>query len=84
MAQAATSRLLSGRPAELAEQFGALLWGNLMINVQPKNSKLLDRSRRIVAAATGVSYTDAEQMLAAAGNNVREAITRWEEKARNG
>jgi N-acetylmuramic acid 6-phosphate etherase len=60
------------------------VWRNLMINVQPKNSKLLDRSRRIVAAATGVSYKDAEQMLAAAGNNVREAITRWEEKARNG
>src|SRR3984957_4183031 len=60
------------------------VWGNLMINVQPKNSKLLDRSRRIVAAATGVSPADAEEMLTASGNNVREAITRWEEKARNG
>jgi N-acetylmuramic acid 6-phosphate (MurNAc-6-P) etherase len=55
-----------------------------MVNVQPKNSKLLDRSLRIVVAATGVSYEDAEQMLAAAGNNVRDAITRWEEKAKNG
>ena len=58
--------------------------GNLMVNVQPKNSKLLDRSRRIVAAATGVSYEDAGEMLAAAGNNVREAITRWEVKTKNG
>ena len=39
------------------------VWGNLMVNVQPKNSKLLDRSRRIVAAATGVSYEDAGEML---------------------
>jgi N-acetylmuramic acid 6-phosphate etherase len=60
------------------------VWGNLMVNVQPKNSKLLDRSRRIVAAATGVSYEDAGEMLAAAGNNVREAITRWEVKTKNG
>ncbi len=56
--------------------------GNLMVNVQPKNSKLLDRSRRIVAAATGVSYEDAGEMLAASGNNVRQAITKWEEKVR--
>jgi N-acetylmuramic acid 6-phosphate etherase len=60
------------------------VWGNLMVNVQPRNSKLLDRSRRIVAAATGVSYEDAGEMLAASGNNVRETITRWEEKAKNG
>jgi hypothetical protein len=27
------SRLLNGRPAELAEQFGGLLWGNLMVSL---------------------------------------------------
>jgi N-acetylmuramic acid 6-phosphate etherase len=53
--------------------------GNLMVNVQPKNSKLLDRSKRIIAAATGVSYNDAGRMLAEAGNNVRAAIEVWEE-----
>jgi len=53
--------------------------GNLMVNVQPKNSKLLDRSKRIIAAATGVSYDDAGRMLTEAGNNVRAAIDRWEE-----
>ena len=54
------------------------VWGNLMVNVQPKNSKLLDRSRRIIAAATGVSYEEAGGMLAEAGNNVRAAIRHWE------
>jgi N-acetylmuramic acid 6-phosphate etherase len=57
--------------------------GNLMINVQPKNSKLLDRSRRIISAVTGVSYEDAGRMLAAAGNSVAGAITAWEEKTKN-
>ncbi len=54
--------------------------GNLMINVQPKNSKLLDRSKRIIAAATGVSYEEAGSMLAKAGNNVRAAIETWESR----
>ena len=53
--------------------------GNLMVNVQPKNSKLLDRSKRIIAAATGVSCDEAGSMLAKAGNNVRAAIAAWEE-----
>ena len=33
MAQAQASGLLNGRPAELAEQFGGLLWGNLMVSL---------------------------------------------------
>ncbi len=60
------------------------VWGNLMVNVQPKNSKLLDRSKRIIAEATGVSYEDAGRMLAAAGNDVRNAIKGWEETKQNG
>jgi N-acetylmuramic acid 6-phosphate etherase len=51
------------------------VWGNLMVNVQPKNSKLLDRAKRIVSAATGVTYDDAGRLLESAGNNVRAAIT---------
>ena len=31
------------------------VYGNLMVNVQPKNEKLVDRARRIVAQAAGVS-----------------------------
>jgi N-acetylmuramic acid 6-phosphate etherase len=55
------------------------VWSNLMVNVQPKNSKLLDRAKRVIGAATGVSYEEAGRMLAAADNNVRAAITHWEE-----
>jgi N-acetylmuramic acid 6-phosphate etherase len=54
------------------------VWRNLMVNVQPKNSKLLDRARRIISSATGVSHDDAGRLLAEAGNNVRRAIQDWE------
>jgi N-acetylmuramic acid 6-phosphate etherase len=50
------------------------VYGNLMVNVQPKNSKLLDRARRIVARAAGVTYEAAGELLAEAGNSVRAAI----------
>lgn len=50
------------------------VWSNLMVNVQPKNSKLLDRAKRIIQMATGVSYEEAGDLLASAGNNVRAAI----------
>ncbi len=55
------------------------VWGNLMVNVQPKNTKLLDRATRIIASATGASYEDAGVMLAQAGNNVGAAIRAWED-----
>src|SRR5690242_20209414 len=32
------------------------VYGNLMVNVQPKNTKLIDRALRIIAGATGLSY----------------------------
>jgi N-acetylmuramic acid 6-phosphate etherase len=50
------------------------VFGNLMVNVQPKNSKLIDRARRIIAQAAGISYERAGELLVAAGNNVRAAI----------
>jgi N-acetylmuramic acid 6-phosphate etherase len=50
--------------------------GNLMVNVQPKNAKLLDRALRIVRTATGASAEQAADALKAAGNNVRAAIER--------
>jgi N-acetylmuramic acid 6-phosphate etherase len=50
------------------------VYGNLMVNVQPNNAKLKDRAARIIAAAAGVSYQAALELLAAAGNNVRTAI----------
>jgi N-acetylmuramic acid 6-phosphate etherase len=48
--------------------------GNLMVNVQPKNVKLLDRAIRIIRTATGASPEQATAALHAAGNNVRAAI----------
>jgi N-acetylmuramic acid 6-phosphate etherase len=42
--------------------------------VQPKNSKLADRARRIVAQAAGVTYDAAAELLALANNSVRTAI----------
>ncbi len=50
------------------------VFGNLMVNVQPKNSKLRDRARRIVAKAAGVSTERASELLAASGGSVRAAI----------
>jgi N-acetylmuramic acid 6-phosphate etherase len=50
------------------------VFGNLMVNVQPKNAKLADRARRIIAHAAGVSQERAGELLAAAGNDVRVAI----------
>ncbi len=50
--------------------------GNLMVNVQPKNSKLLDRSLRIIQAATGVTPEQAAEALKSANNVVRDAIDR--------
>lgn len=49
-------------------------YGNLMVNVQPKNQKLIDRAQRIVAEAGEVSQERAAELLAAAGNQVKPAI----------
>jgi N-acetylmuramic acid 6-phosphate etherase len=50
------------------------VYGNQMVNVQPKNEKLVDRARRIVAGQTGVSYERAGELLSVAGQSVRTAI----------
>jgi N-acetylmuramic acid 6-phosphate etherase len=49
------------------------VYGNLMVNVQPTNSKLEDRAQRIIAAATGISREAAAAVLEEAGS-VRTAI----------
>lgn len=49
------------------------VYGNLMINVQPRNDKLRDRARRIVRDASGVDDAKAAELLAEAGD-VRTAI----------
>jgi N-acetylmuramic acid 6-phosphate etherase len=50
------------------------VYGNLMVNVEPKNEKLRDRARRIICEATGISYDEAGDVLVKAGNSVRKAI----------
>lgn len=50
------------------------VYGNLMVNVQPKNDKLTDRARRIVAEAANLSYGRAGEMLEASGRDVKTAI----------
>jgi N-acetylmuramic acid 6-phosphate etherase len=49
------------------------VYGNLMVNVQPTNEKLVDRARRIIVKVAGVSYEEAARLLNAAGS-VRTAI----------
>ena len=53
---------------------GGYVYGNLMVNVQPRNEKLVARARRIVAQAAGVSDQAAANLLATAGNSVPVAI----------
>ncbi len=50
------------------------VYGNLMVNVQPTNQKLEDRARRIIQAATGVTYDRAAELLDSGGRSVRVAI----------
>ena len=50
------------------------VFGNLMVNVQPRNRKLEDRARRIIAAAAQVSYERAADLLQGAGGDVKTAI----------
>jgi N-acetylmuramic acid 6-phosphate etherase len=50
------------------------VYGNLMVNVQPKNEKLRDRARRIIAQAAEISVEWAGEWLEQAGGSVRVAI----------
>src|SRR3954468_5333363 len=49
------------------------VYGNLMVNVQPTNEKLVDRARRIISTITGVSYDEASRLLTQ-GGSVRTAV----------
>lgn len=50
-----------------------MVFGNLMVNVQPTNEKLRDRAVRIVATVTSLDYSRAAALLQSAGS-VRTAI----------
>ncbi len=49
------------------------VFGNLMVDVQPTNAKLVDRAHRIIAAATGCDRETAVRLLTASGS-VKTAI----------
>ena len=49
------------------------VYGNLMVNVQPTNTKLENRATRIIATITGISNEEAGQLLAQAGS-VKTAV----------
>ena len=59
------------------------VYGNLMVNIQPTNDKLVDRARRIIAAIAEVSYDEASRLLAEAGS-VRVAILMHQRKLTRG
>lgn len=50
------------------------VWGNRMVDVQPRSRKLRERALRLVAELGGVPRRDAARALAAAGDRVRLAI----------
>ena len=50
------------------------VYQNMMVDLQQTSKKLEERSKRIVALASGVTYEQAEKMLLAAGGHVKAAI----------
>jgi N-acetylmuramic acid 6-phosphate etherase len=50
------------------------VYENLMVDLRPASEKLVDRSRRIVATAAGVSATRASRLLSSADGEVKTAI----------
>jgi N-acetylmuramic acid 6-phosphate etherase len=50
------------------------VYGNLMVDMPPRNRKLAARARRIVAAATGLGADDSARALHEAGGSAKVAI----------
>lgn len=50
------------------------VYENMMVDLQLKNAKLLERARRIIVLATGVSYDRAKEVLDLAEGHVKTAI----------
>ncbi|MEO8127091.1 MAG: N-acetylmuramic acid 6-phosphate etherase [Bryobacteraceae bacterium] len=44
------------------------VYGNLMVNVQPKNEKLVDRAARIISQAANIEYSRAAELLRETGS----------------
>lgn len=50
------------------------VYSNLMVNVQPKNEKLVHRAQRIIESVTGAGREESARLLEEAGRNVRVAL----------
>ena len=50
------------------------VYENMMVDLKMTNKKLVERSRRIVMAATGNSYDEATDILAHADGHVKTAL----------
>lgn len=50
------------------------VYENMMVDLQLTNRKLVERAKRIIALATGVSYERASEILEQAGGHVKTAI----------
>ena len=50
------------------------VYGYLMVDVQPRSSKLRTRARKIISDITGVNDAEASELLKLADNNVKVAI----------
>jgi N-acetylmuramic acid 6-phosphate etherase len=50
------------------------VYENMMVDLQLTNAKLVERSKRIIMLATGVSYERAAELLKDSGNHVKTAI----------
>ena len=50
------------------------VYENMMVDLQPSNAKLVQRSRRVVMLATGAAYDVADVALGAADGHVKTAI----------
>jgi N-acetylmuramic acid 6-phosphate etherase len=50
------------------------VYQNLMVDLQARSEKLVERSKRIIMMATGVDYKKAEKYLERAGGKVKTAL----------
>lgn len=50
------------------------VYGNLMVDLKPKNKKLIERAKRIIMLATDVSYEEAEKYFELSRRNPKVAI----------
>jgi N-acetylmuramic acid 6-phosphate etherase len=50
------------------------VYGNLMVDLQVVNNKLLDRGSRIIEQLTGLNYDSSKEKLAEADGSVKRAV----------